>query len=65
MYFANHMLMTTVPTVRVSQAGMNIDWTFLDKSEGPQVSAAKPTIITVIKMSRFGDDLPPVEASCP
>jgi hypothetical protein len=65
MYFANHTLMMTVPMVRVSHAGMNMAWTFLDRSEGPQVRAAKPTMMTVIKMSRFGDDLPPVDVSCP
>jgi hypothetical protein len=46
------MLITTVPIVRVSHAGMNIAWTFLDSNEGPQVRAAKPTMMTVNSTSR-------------
>ncbi len=58
MRFVNHTLMTTVPTVRVSHAGMNMAWTFLDRSEGPHVSAAKPSMMPVTMTSRLGEDLP-------
>ena len=60
MNFANHMLMITVPTVRVSQTGMNMAWTFLDSREGPHVSAAKPSMMTVMSIRRFGEDFAPV-----
>jgi len=53
----NHMLMMTVAIVSVSQAGMKAAWTFLVKSEGPQVRAAKPTMMIVIKSSRLDEDL--------
>ena len=51
------MLMMTVAIVSVSQAGMKAAWTFLVKSEGPQVRAAKPTMMIVIKSSRLDEDL--------
>lgn len=55
------MLMTTVAMVNVSHAGMNISWTFLENKEGPHVRAANPTIITVRRMRRRGEDFfPPV-----
>jgi hypothetical protein len=57
MYFANHMLITTVAIVSVSHAGMNIAWAFLDTNEGPQVRAAKPSMMTVNSMRRRGEDL--------
>jgi len=50
------MLITTVPIVRVSHAGMKIAWALLDNSEGPQVRAAKPTMMTVSSTSRRGED---------
>ena len=57
------MLMTTVAIVSVIHAGMNISWAFLEKSEGPQVRAANPTMMTVMRMRRREEDfLPP--AAC-
>ncbi len=56
--FVNQTLMTTVAMVRVSQAGMNIVSKFLDSSEGPQVRAAKPSMMTVRTSRRFEEDLP-------
>ena len=41
-FLVNHMLMTTVATVKVSHAGMNIAWTFLERREGPQVRSGEP-----------------------
>jgi hypothetical protein len=46
------MLITTVPIVRVSHAGIKIAWALLDSNEGPQVRAAKPTMMTVSSTSR-------------
>jgi hypothetical protein len=62
--FANHMLIKTVAMVRVSHAGMNIAWVFLETSEGPHVRAAKPTMMTVRSKSRRGEDLDGPWAPC-
>ena len=69
MYFANHMLITTVAMVRVSHAGMNTSVRLkevaltpvllFEKSATPQVRAAKPSITTVRISKRRGEDLPP------
>ena len=50
------MLITTTTIVRVSHAGMKIDWILLEKREGPQVRAPNPSMITVMSNSRVGDD---------
>jgi hypothetical protein len=52
------MLITTVAMVRVSHAGMKSACTFLERREGPQVRAANPTIMTMSKTSRRGEDFP-------
>ena len=57
MFFANHMLITTVPMVRVSQTGMKIAWVLLDSNDGPQVRAAKPTMIIVNNIRRREEGL--------
>ena len=56
MYIANHMLITTVEMVRVIHAGMKASAKFLWKSEGPQVRAAKPSIMKVTKTRRLDED---------
>jgi len=67
MNLANQKLIMTVAIVRVSQMGMKMFGRFaavletpvpppLEKSEGRNERAAKPTIITVISKSRRGED---------
>ncbi len=66
--FANHMLMTTVDTVRVNQTGMKMFGRFvpvldspetpLENREGKKERAAKPTITIVMSTSLRDDDLP-------
>jgi hypothetical protein len=61
------MLIMTVAMVRVSHAGMNTSGRLvpaldtlvapLEKRETPQQSAAKPTMMIVISMSRRVEDL--------
>jgi hypothetical protein len=69
MNLANHMLITTVPTVSVNQTGMKRLGRFvpvlvtlvapLEKSEGANVRRAKPSMITVMTRRRREDDLLP------
>jgi hypothetical protein len=66
MYRVNHMLMTTVAMVRVSQTGMNTSGKFvpvlvvpvppLEKREGRKDRAANPTMMMVRSTSRRGED---------
>jgi hypothetical protein len=57
-YFANHMLMMTVPMVRVSHTGMKTSCMFRVKREGKKERAANPTMIIVRSMSLRGEDFP-------
>jgi hypothetical protein len=71
--FANHMLITTVAIVSVSQTGMKTSGRFvpvletlvppLEKSAGRKERAANPTMMIVRSTSRR-EDLPPRPASC-
>jgi hypothetical protein len=56
MYLVNHMLMMTVEIVRVSQTGMKISYTCLEKSAGRKERAANPSMMTVRSNSRRGED---------
>ena len=66
--FANDMLTTTVDIVRVSHTGMKMFGKSVEvldvpveplvNREVPQLSAAKPNITIVIRMSRRDEDLP-------
>jgi hypothetical protein len=55
-FLVNQKQMASVARVSVRNVGMNNAWTFLDKSEGPHVRAAKPTIMTVMSRRRRGED---------
>ncbi len=65
--FANHMLITTVAMVRVTQAGMKTQAKDVDvlatmvppraNRATPQVKTAKPIITSVNSNSLFGEDL--------
>jgi hypothetical protein len=70
MNLANHMLMTTVAMVRLSHTGMKMFGRSvavletpvpapLQKREGTNKAAAKPSMITVSTKSLRGEDLPP------
>jgi hypothetical protein len=52
------MLITTVATVSVIQAGMKVAPMLLVKSAGPQVRSANPTMVMDISVRRLAEDFP-------
>jgi len=66
MYRVNHMLMMTVEIVRVSQMGMKMSCTCLEKSEGRKARAANPSMMMVRSSSRRDEDFlaPPLLPPC-
>lgn len=67
MYLVNQKLMMTVEIVRVSQTGMKISYTCLEKSDGRNERAANPSMMMVRSSRRRDEDffLAPVPCDVP